>query len=140
MRHACVLFSTLLLAACAGGEAQEQPAAESQSQAQVLDQTGQGTQLEVFDVRRQNRRLQVRVADAGQGARVIVVTARSFRGVDRADSRIAYDAAFEAGERIDCGGGTPLRIFPDSARFQEEGRRSAYTNGEPAWLFRGQCG
>ncbi|MEO1490936.1 MAG: hypothetical protein AAFV19_02140 [Pseudomonadota bacterium] len=128
------------LAACSSGAEEEQAAAGAETNATVLDQTGQGTALQSFDVRRQGRRLQVQIADAGAGAKVIVVTARSFRGVDRADARIAYDAAFEAGNRLECGGGQGLDVFADSGTFQEEGRRSAFTNGEAAWVFRGQCG
>jgi hypothetical protein len=134
---ACLLVAGLT--ACAPSE--EQPASTgSETNATVLDQTGQGTALQSFDVRRQGRRLQVRIADAGSGAKVIIVTARSFRGVDRADARIAYDAAFEAGTQLECGGGQGLNVFADSGTFQEEGRRSVYTNGEAAWVFRGQCG
>ncbi len=128
---------TGVLVACASGEPSQSGA---ESNAQVLDNKGTGTGLESFEVRRQGRRFRVRVADGEAGARAIIVTARNYRGIDRADGRIAYDAAYEAGTKIDCGGGQPLNIFADSALFQEEGRRSAYTNGEAAWLFRGQCG
>lgn len=124
----------LMLAACAQGE----PANE-QTNAAVLGSTGEGSNIQTFDVRRGNARLSVQVFNRGGGVRTFAVSTRSFRKIDRGDSRLAYDAAFEAAQKIDCVGG-PAAVDPGSAVFQEEGRRSAFTNGEAAWIFQGRCG
>lgn len=122
------------LAACGGDQA---PRVEPE--ARVVGQTGEGTSLERFDVRQQGRLLRVLVFDRGGSARTITVTASSYRGVDRSDGQMALDAAVQASLQIDCGG-QPLRVRGETGQFQEQGRRSAFTNGEAAWIFQGQCG
>ena len=133
-RSAAVLMAGLLVAACASGERPNE-----QTGAAVLGSTGEGSNIQNFDVRRGNVRLAVRVFNRGGGIRTFAVSTRSFRKIDRGDSRVAYDAAFEAAQQLDCSG-SPAAVDAGSAVFQEEGRRSAFTSGEAAWIFRGRCG
>ncbi|MFK7941341.1 MAG: hypothetical protein AB8B85_00235 [Paracoccaceae bacterium] len=127
------ILTLAVLAGCAGDPK------TTTTEPQVLGQEGQGTNLEQFEVREQSRLMTVRVFNRGGSARTIAVSARSFRGLDRADGQLALNAATKAGTRVECVG-QPLRILADSALFQEQGRRSAFTNGEAAWVFRAQCG
>ncbi|MEM9060765.1 MAG: hypothetical protein AAGD13_09930 [Pseudomonadota bacterium] len=124
----------LALAACESGEP-----ANDQTGSVVTGSVGAGTNIERFDVRRQGRPLIVRVFNRGEGLRTVAVSSRSIRGLDRSDARMAYDAAFEAAQEIDCSG-SPMAVDAGSAQFQEEGRRSAFTQGEAAWIFQGRCG
>ncbi|MEL6998981.1 MAG: hypothetical protein AAFP68_12030 [Pseudomonadota bacterium] len=124
----------LVLSACASGE----PTNE-QTGAVVTGSVGEGSSVQRFDVRRQGRPLVVRIYNRGEGVRTVAVSARAVRGLDRADARMAYDAAFEASQQIDCAG-SPMAVDAATATFQEEGRRSAFTQGEAAWIFQGRCG
>ena len=139
---------TLLLAIAAGCAARPAPGPDATGTAdvagpadtQVVQSTGTGSGVSSFIVRRQGRLMQVQIFRAGGGERRVVVTSRSGRGIDRADARQAYDAAFTAAQQFDCGAGQPLQVDPDSATFQEEDQRTALTQGAPAWLFQGRCG
>ncbi|MEM1300083.1 MAG: hypothetical protein AAGH68_12485 [Pseudomonadota bacterium] len=126
--------STLALVACSGEQA-ERP----QTEPQVIGSDGAGSNLERFDVREQGRLMVVQVFNRGGSARTVVVSARSPRGLDRADGQLALNAAAKAGTQMDCSG-QPLRVLPETGTFQEQGRRSAFTQGEAAWIFQGQCG
>ena len=128
------LVSAASLSACASGEVPN-----AQTGAAVLGSTGAGSNIQTFDIRKSNARLSVQVFNRGSGGRTFAVSTRSFRKLDRGDARLAYDAAFEAAQQLDCSG-SPAAIDPGSAIFQEEGRRSAFTNGEAAWIFQGRCG
>lgn len=130
------LASALVAAACAPSVSED----GSRQEAEVVGQDGQGSGLETFEIRQLGRRFVVRLFDRGAGQRVVTVAARSYRGVDRADLRVAFSAASEAGLQVSCGNEQGLRVLPDSARFQEAGRRSAFTSGEAAWVFQGRCG
>ncbi len=135
-----IVLSGFVVAGCTSdGEAPEGNASGPEN-TEVIGERGAGTSVEAFEVRRQGRRFTVRFFDRGEGVRTITVSARSFRGIDRGDARLAYDAAFEAANRVDCGNGAPVNVFGETATFQEEGRRSAFTSGEPAWIFQGRCG
>lgn len=123
------------LAACAGDDTKRKPPPEDQ----IVGQTGEGTSLQRFDIRHQGRLLRVLVFDRGGSARTITVTATSYRGVDQADGQVALNAAVKAGLEIDCDG-QPMRVLGNTGQFQEQGRRSAFTQGEAAWVFQGQCG
>lgn len=125
---------SLLVAACASPEASNE-----KTGATVLGSSGSGSNVERFDVRKSGLLMVVRVFNRGNGERTFSVSTRSFRGLDRSDARNAYGAAFEAAQQIDCSG-SPAAVDAESALFQEEGRRSAFTNGEAAWIFRGRCG
>ena len=131
------LLASALVAACASGETST-PANE-QTGAAVLGSTGEGSNVQRFDVRKSGLLMVVRVFNRGAGGRTYAVSTRSFRGLDRSDASIAYSAAFEAAQQIDCSG-SPAAVDPGSAVFQEEGRRSAFTSGESAWIFQGRCG
>lgn len=122
------------VAACSGGESQK-PA----SAGEVVGSTGEGSNIERFDVRQQGRLLRVLVFNRGGSARSVAVSSPSFRGLDRSDGQLALDAAVQASIKIDCSG-KPLRVIADTALFQEQGRRSAFTQGEAAWIFQAQCG
>ena len=121
------------LGACAGGESRPAP------EGKVLGSDGAGSNLERFEVRQQGRLMTVQVYNRGGSARTVAVSARSVRALDRADGQLALDVAARAGTQIDCSG-KPLRVLAKTGIFQEQGRRSAFTNGEAAWIFQGQCG
>ena len=129
-----VLAAGLLLSACATSEQ-----ANEETGAAVIGSSGDGTNVQRFDVRKSGLRMVVQVFNRGEGGRTFAVSTRSYRGLDRSDATIAYSAAFEAAQQIDCSG-SPAAVDPGSAAFQEEGRRSAFTSGEAAWIFQGRCG
>ena len=129
-----VLAAGLLLSACATSEQ-----ANEETGAAVIGSSGDGTNVQRFDVRKSGLRMVVQVFNRGEGGRTFAVSTRSYRGLDRSDATIAYSAAFEAAQQIDCSG-SPAAVDPGSAVFQEEGRRSAFTSGEAAWIFQGRCG
>ena len=129
-----VLAAGLLLSACATSEQ-----ANEETGAAVIGSSGDGTNVQRFDVRKSGLRMVVQVFNRGEGGRTFAVSTRSYRGLDRSDATIAYSAAFEAAQQIDCNG-SPAAVDPGSAVFQEEGRRSAFTSGEAAWIFQGRCG
>ena len=110
-----------------------------QTGAAVVGSSGEGSNIQRFDVRKHGLLMVVRVFNRGSGALTYAVSTRSYRGLDRSDARIAYDAAFEAAQQLDCSG-SPAAVDGESAQFQEEGRRSAFTTGEAAWIFQGRCG
>lgn len=123
-----------VLAACSGEQA-ERP----KSEPEVIGSDGVGSNLQRFDVREQGRLMIVQVFNRGGSARTVSVSARSPRALDRADGQLALNAAAKAGTSVDCNG-QPLRVRPETGTFQEQGRRSAFTNGEAAWVFQAQCG
>lgn len=125
---------SLGMTACSGEQA-ERPSSEPE----VLGSEGAGSNLRRFEIREQGRLVTVQVFNRGGSARTVSVSARSFRALDRADGQLALNAAAKAGTEIDCGG-QPMRVLPDGALFQEQGRRSAFTNGEAAWVFQAVCG
>ena len=129
-----VLATALLLSACTASEQ-----ANEETGAAVIGSSGDGTNVQRFDVRKSGLRMVVQVFNRGEGGRTFAVSTRSYRGLDRSDATIAYSAAFEAAQQIDCSG-SPAAVDPGSAVFQEEGRRSAFTSGEAAWVFQGRCG
>ena len=135
LRFGVALTCMLVVSACAGGD--RQPG--EQQQPQVLGSEGADTNLQRFDLRAQGRLMTVQVYNRGGGARAVVVTARSYRGLDRADGQLALEAAYQAGRQMDCAG-QPMNVLADSGIFQEAGRRSAFTTGEAAWIFQGRCG
>ena len=135
VRLGVVMLCALGLAACSGGE--RQPG--EQQQPQVLGSEGEGSNLQRFDLRAQGRLMTVQVYNRGGGARAVVVSARSYRGLDRADGQLALEAAYQAGRQMDCAG-QPMNVLGDTGVFQEAGRRSAFTTGEAAWVFQGRCG
>ncbi len=121
------------LTACASGEA------EVDVDAQVLGAERDAKNVEVFDINRDERFLLVKVLDQGQSARLIGVAAPGNRGLDRKDAQLAYDAAFEAAGKIDCGGGRPMQVLAKTARFMRQGEESLFFESG-AWLFDGRCG
>jgi hypothetical protein len=132
-----------LVAGCAPEPAPEpagEAAGEGPADTRVVDAAGLGSDAPSFTVRRQGRLMQVLFLRVEGGVHRVVVMARSGRGLDRSDARTAYDAAYEAAQQIDCGGGAPPEIDADSATFQEDDRRTALTQGAPAWIFRARCG
>ncbi len=131
---ATLLMLGALVSSCASSNE-----ASDQTGAAVLGSSGEGTNVQRFDIRKSGLLMVVRVFNRGEGARTFSVSTRSFRGLDRSDARNAYGAAFEAAQQIDCNG-SPAAVDPDTALFQEEGRRSAFTSGEAAWIFQGRCG
>ena len=135
LRLGVTLLCALGIAACTGGE--QRPG--EQQQPQVLGSEGEGSNLERFDLRAQGRLMTVQVFNRGGGARAVVVSARSYRGLDRADGQLALEAAYQAGRQMDCAG-QPMKVLQDTGIFQEAGRRSAFTQGEAAWIFQGRCG
>ena len=135
MRLGVAVLCALGLAACSGGE--RQPG--EQAQPQIVGSSGEGSNLERFEVRAQGRLMTVQIFNRGGGARAIAVSARSYRGIDRADGQLALEAAYQAGRQVDCSG-QPVRVLPETGIFQEAGRRSAFTTGESAWIFQGRCG
>ncbi len=147
-RMLCQSGAAVLLALAAGCTARPAPGPDAAANAdatgptdtQVVQATGVGGDVASFTVRRQGRLMQVQVYRVGGGVQRVLVTSRTGRGIDRADARQAYDAAFAAAQQFDCGGGQPMQIYPDSATFQEDDQRSALTQGGPAWLFQGRCG
>lgn len=131
-----VLLAGIVLSGCTSSKG---TVANEQTGAAVLGSSGSGTNVQRFDVRKSGLLLVVQVFNRGEGARTFAVSTRSFRALDRSDARVAYDASFEAAQRINCSGG-PASVDPATATFQEEGRRSAFSNGEAAWIFQGRCG
>lgn len=139
--------AALLLALAAGCAAEPSPGpdgagdpnAAGPADTRVVDATGLNSDVPSFTVRRQGRLMQVQFFQAGGGVQRVVVTSRSGRALDRADARMAYDAAFAAAQQLDCVG-QPALVVPDSATFQEQDDRTALTQGAPAWVFRGRCG
>ena len=140
--------AALLLAFAAGCAAEPAPGPDAAADAgaagpaetRVVDATGLGGDVPSFTIRRQGRLMKVEFYRAGGGVQRVIVTSRSGRALDRADARTAYDAAYAAAQQLDCGGGQPALVEPDSATFQEQGDRTALTQGAAAWLFRGRCG
>ena len=132
-RWLSLIVAGLLIAGCSSEPGNEETGAA------VIGWTGEGSNVQRFDVRKSGLRMVVQVFNRGQGVRTFAVSTRSYRGLDRSDATLAYGAAFEAAQQIECSG-SPAAVDPGSAVFQEEGRRSAFTGGEAAWIFQGRCG
>ena len=132
-RWLSLIVAGLLISGCSSEPGNEETGAA------VIGSTGEGSNVQRFDVRKSGLRMVVQVFNRGQGVRTFAVSTRSYRGLDRSDATLAYGAAFEAAQQIECSG-SPAAVDPGSAVFQEEGRRSAFTGGEAAWIFQGRCG
>ena len=107
--------------------------------AEIIEAEGTEANLEVFDIERAGHRLVVRVLDRGAGRRLIGVASRGNRGLEKSDAQLAYDAAFEAAAKMDCGGGAPMKVDAATAKFQQQGEASIFFE-RGGWSFQGQCG
>jgi len=124
-----------LVAACAE---QDRP---PKNTARVIDKSEGAGGLQTVEVLGGRQRYFVDIVDQGGGVRHLIVRAAGYRGFDRSEGDVAYDAAQRAGAVIDCGEGRGLRVLPDTALFIETDQSSgALARGQPVWRFKGRCG
>lgn len=138
----------LLVASCAAQPAAESPppapvaapATIGPGMGQVVETSRDGSGLRTFQVRRQGRVYRVGVQDVGSGQRRVLVSTGAPRGLEPADAPMAYEVALQAGDLIDCGGGHPMTVDPQSATYEDSSRSTVLTHGAPAYVFQGRCG